>query len=176
LNDQKELFMNEPVTTIDLRYSNGTTPTPWEETRHLLETAQLAWLSTVRADGRPHVTPAFPIWLDGIGYFTTAPGEQEVINLRGNPQMVFTTGPNTWNEGMNVVAEGIAAEVTDEDVLKRLAIEWTTKWDGTWKFQVRDGACYHPAGFVVLVFSITPSKIFAFANGPVIYGQTRHQF
>ena len=50
--------MNEPVTTIDSRFSDSdAVPTPWEETRRLLETAELFWIITVRADGRPHVTP-----------------------------------------------------------------------------------------------------------------------
>ncbi|QFG25164.1 pyridoxamine 5'-phosphate oxidase family protein [Actinomadura sp. WMMB 499] len=29
----------------------------WPEARRLLEDAELYWLATVRADGRPHVTP-----------------------------------------------------------------------------------------------------------------------
>lgn len=58
-NDRKELFeVNEPVTTMDTRYSEpDAVATSWDETRRALETAEVFWLSTVRADGRPHVTP-----------------------------------------------------------------------------------------------------------------------
>jgi hypothetical protein len=58
--------MPEPTTTIDPRYSvPDPVATDWEMTRHTLETAQVFWLSTLRADGRPHVTPVVAVWLDG---------------------------------------------------------------------------------------------------------------
>jgi len=43
--------MNEPVTKLDTRYSmpDGVA-TSWEETRRVLETAELFWLSTVRTE------------------------------------------------------------------------------------------------------------------------------
>jgi predicted pyridoxine 5'-phosphate oxidase superfamily flavin-nucleotide-binding protein len=51
--------MSTPATTtLDKPYSNpSATAVQWEETRRVLETAELFWVSTVRADGRPHVTP-----------------------------------------------------------------------------------------------------------------------
>jgi hypothetical protein len=88
--------------------------------------------------------------------------------------VILTTGCNTWNEGLNVVVEGDAVRTTDDDTLKRLAEAWTTKWDGQWQFQVHDGAFQHEQGFA-LVFSVTPTSIFTFANGPV-YCQTRYRF
>ncbi|EFH82693.1 pyridoxamine 5'-phosphate oxidase family protein [Ktedonobacter racemifer] len=55
--------MNEPITTIDPRYSDpNAVATPWEETCRVLETAELFWLSTGRADGRPHATPVVAVW------------------------------------------------------------------------------------------------------------------
>jgi hypothetical protein len=53
--------MSTPVTTFDEQYSDpAATATGWEETRRALEEAELFWISTVRADGRPHVTPCSP--------------------------------------------------------------------------------------------------------------------
>jgi hypothetical protein len=50
--------MSTPVTKLDERYSDpAATAIGWEETRRALEGAELFWVSTVRADGRPHVTP-----------------------------------------------------------------------------------------------------------------------
>ena len=44
--------MREPTTTIDPRYGvPDAVATDWETTRQTLETAQVFWLSTVRADG-----------------------------------------------------------------------------------------------------------------------------
>jgi Pyridoxamine 5'-phosphate oxidase len=42
----------------------GATPTPWEDVVGTLESAELFWISTVRADGRPHVTPLPTVWRD----------------------------------------------------------------------------------------------------------------
>ena len=45
--------MNEPMPEIDKRFSDpGAVATGWDETRRVLETAELFWIATVRADGR----------------------------------------------------------------------------------------------------------------------------
>ena len=65
------MLSHEPVTKIDPRFSDpDAVATDWDETRRVLETAELFWISTVRADGRPHVTPLVAVWLDGA----TRPG------------------------------------------------------------------------------------------------------
>jgi predicted pyridoxine 5'-phosphate oxidase superfamily flavin-nucleotide-binding protein len=52
------MTMGEPVAEVDERFSDpGAKATPWAKAREVLETAQLSWVTTVRADGRPHVTP-----------------------------------------------------------------------------------------------------------------------
>jgi len=102
--------MNEPITKLDTRHSGpDEVVTPWEETRRVLETAELFWISTVRADGRPHVTPCVPVWHDGAVYFTTEDTGQKTVNLRGNPHVILTTGCNQI-EGLDVVVEGDAVE------------------------------------------------------------------
>ena len=95
--------------------------TAWEDTRRVLETAELSWISTVRADGRPHVTPLVAVWLDGALCFCTGAGEQKAVNLRGNPHVVLTTGCSRWESGLDVVVEGEAVQVTDDERLRRLA-------------------------------------------------------
>ncbi len=172
--------MNEPVTKIDPRFSDpNAVATGWEETRRVLETSELFWISTVRADGRPHVTPLVAVWLDEAIYFSTGPTEQKAMNLRGNSHVILTTGCNHWNEGLDVVVEGDAIQLTDDDVLERLSEVWATKWDGRWQFLVRDGCFYHHDEHevlpdAILVFSVTPTKILAFAKGN--FSHTRHQF
>src|SRR5581483_2115877 len=144
--------MNEPITTLDTRHGvphGGVTP--WEETRRVLETAELFWLSTVRADGRPHVTPLVAVWLDEAIHFSTGPGEQKEMNLRANPHVTLITGRNDWDGGLDVVVEGDAVQVTDEDTLERLAEAWTAKWDGRWHYEVGDGTFHHEDGATVLV-------------------------
>jgi general stress protein 26 len=168
--------MNEPVTTIDPRFSApDAVATPWEETRRVLETAELFWLSTVRADGRPHVTPLVAVWLDGALYFSTGADEQKAMNLRGNPHVLLTTGCNHWEEGIDIVVEGDAVQITDDGALGRLAKAWGNKWDGRWQFEARNGQFQPKSGRgAPLVFSVTPTRIFAHAKGN--FSQTRHQF
>jgi hypothetical protein len=55
--------MLAPVTTIDTRYSDPrAVPVEWPATEDILASAELFWLTTVRADGRPHVTPIVGAW------------------------------------------------------------------------------------------------------------------
>src|SRR5256714_9932804 len=124
------LGMNEPITTLDTRYSDPDgVVTWWEQARRVLETADLFWLSTVRTDGRPHVTPVVAVWHDGTIHFTAKDTAQKTANLRGNPHVILTTGYNQIL-GLSVVVEGDAVRITDQDTLERLASVWATKWDG----------------------------------------------
>ncbi len=85
--------MNEPATAIDTRFSDpDAAATRWDETRRVLETAELFWITTVRANGRPHVTPLVAVWMDDAIYFSTGAAEQKAINLSGNPHVILTTG------------------------------------------------------------------------------------
>lgn len=167
--------MNQPATEIDTRFSApGAAATSWDETRRTLETAELFWICTVRADGRPHVTPLVAVWLDEAIHFSTGPGEQKAINLRGNPHVTLTTGCNHWDRGLDVVVEGDAVRVTDDSLLERLAAAWATKWNGRWHYQVHNGAFRHENGGTALVFLVTPTKILAFGKGS--FSHTRHRF
>ncbi|MCU1373335.1 MAG: pyridoxamine 5-phosphate oxidase, partial [Actinomycetia bacterium] len=75
----------EPVTELDRRFGDpSATATPWAETRRVLETAELFWISTVRPDGRPHVTPLPAVWQDDALHFCTGAAEQKGVNLARN--------------------------------------------------------------------------------------------
>lgn len=168
--------MQQPVTELDSRFSDpNAVATDWEETRRTLEGAELFWISTARADGRPHVTPLVAVWLDDAIHFATGPEEQKAVNLRTNRNVILTTGCSEWERGLDVVVEGEAVQVADESVLGRLAEAWARKWDGRWHYEVHDGAFRHEDGRdAVLVFSVKPAKVLAFAKGT--FGQTRHRF
>lgn len=165
-------MMDQPVTQLDKRFSGpNTQPTTWAAAREALETAQLSWISTVRADGRPHVTPLVAVWLDGALHFSTGPTEQKAVNLSTNPNVVLTTGCNTWEQGLDVMVEGQARRVTDRPTLERLAAAWRTKWDGSWQFEVTDEGFHQETG-LVLVFVVEPTKVLAFGKGT--FSHTRH--
>src|SRR5215470_13299174 len=152
--------MPAPRTVLDERFSEaGAEPTDWESTLSALDSAELFWLSTVRADGRPHVTPLVAVWTEDRLHFCTGPEEQKALNLERHAHVVLTTGCNTWDGGLDVMVEGKAVRVTDQDALHRLTEAWTTKWDGRWRFEVGAESFLHPGGeSPALVFAVAPSK------------------
>ena len=169
--------MRTPATKFDQRYSDpAATATEWEETRKVLETAELFWISTVRADGQPHVTPVVAVWAEDAVWFSTGAGEQKFLNLRANPQVVMTTGGNQWDRGLDVMVEGKAAQVTDDAILERVARAFTTKMGRAAAVRAQGGAFRDPAGDgEAMVFSVTPTKVFAHAKGDP-FGATTHRF
>ena len=168
--------MTQPMTELDARFSDpDAVAADWDQTRRTLEDAELFWIATVRADGRPHVTPLVAIWLDDAIYFATGSGEQKAVNLRTNENVILMTGCNEWERGLDLVVEGEAVQVREKTVLERLAEAWATKWDGRWRYEVHEGGFRHQAGTgAILVFSVKPTKVLAFAKGT--FGQTRHRF
>lgn len=114
--------MPTPVTRFDGQYSDpAATATGWAETCAVLDAAELFWLSAVRSDGRPHVTPAVAAWAQGAAWSSTGAVEQKCANLRANPHVVPTTGGNSRDRGPDVKVDGAAVQDTDDSVLERIA-------------------------------------------------------
>lgn len=169
------MSVNEPIVELDARFSSPeASPRPWPEVVDVIRSAEIFWLSTVRGDGRPHVTPLPAMWLDGAMHFCTGPGEQKAHNLRSNPACVLTTGTNALSSGLDVIAEGKAVRVTELPLLRRLAQMWREKLD--WRFHATDGGFTdHAAGVTAQVFAVAPDKILAFGKGEP-FSQTRYRF
>jgi hypothetical protein len=169
--------MPEPVSTLSTEYSDPTAvAVDWERTRAALAAAELFWLSTVRADGRPHVTPVVAVWAQDAVWFTTGTNEVKFANLATNPQVVLTTGCNAWDGGLDVVVEGAAVRANDDVVLGRVAAAFARKWDGRWQYVAAGGAFLDADRQVTTpVFSVRPVKVFAHAKGDP-FGATRHRF
>ncbi|QIJ62259.1 pyridoxamine 5'-phosphate oxidase family protein [Streptomyces sp. JB150] len=164
-----------PRTHLDPRYSDETaTATPWPEAEKLLAGAELFCFSTVRPDGRPHVTPLPAVWSAGELHFCTGPEERKARNLAANPQVVLTTGTNTWDRGYDLVVEGEAVRVTDDGRLREPAAAWEEKYGAFWHFEVRDGFFHHGPGHAV-VYSVAPRTVFGFGKGQP-FSQTRWRF
>jgi nitroimidazol reductase NimA-like FMN-containing flavoprotein (pyridoxamine 5'-phosphate oxidase superfamily) len=129
--------MTTPRTELDTRFSEpGAQPTSWEDTLEAIKQAEIFWISTVRAHGRPHVTPLVAVWLDDALHFSTGPDEQKAHNLAGNSYVALTTGANGWEGGLDVVVEGEAARVTDSQQLgaevgRAMAIRGQSGWLST---------------------------------------------
>jgi hypothetical protein len=166
----------EPVTELDGRFSaEDATPTPWSRAQAALEAAEVFWISTVRPDGRPHVTPLLAVWLDGALHFSTGAEEQKARNLARNAHCSLTTGCNALGEGLDLVVEGEAVKVADDAKLRRLADLYEAKYGAAWRFEVRDGAFFHSGGSA-LVFEVVPVTAFGFGKGTDTFSQTRWRF
>ena len=166
----------DPTTTLDTRFSTPEAQaTPWAVAQQQLEKAEVYWLTTVRPDGRPHVTPLIAVWLDGVLYFCTGADEQKAKNLMQNVHCVVTTGCNTIDKGLDVVIEGDTAPVRDDATLRHLAGAYEAKYGRDWHFDVRDGVFVGLEGNVAQVYSIAPVKGFGFAKGERA-SQTRWRF
>jgi hypothetical protein len=165
-----------PSVELDRPYSDDVaTPTPWADASDALNRAEIYWISTVRADGRPHVTPVVAVWMDGSLYFSTGPGEQKAKNLERNALVALTTGCNAFHEGLDLVVEGTAVKVDDETKLQALADRFAAKYDDAFGFRVGGGAFVHGEGMVAHVFEVAPVKAFGYARGES-GGATRYRF
>jgi len=150
--------------------------TEWSQALHELTSAEVYWLSTVRPDGRPHVTPLLAIWLEGALYFCTGPNERKAKNLSANRHCVLTTGQSTLN-GLDLVIEGTADSVSDPAELGRVANTYESKYgshfaapDGTWS-----GLGDAMRRAEVLVYRVAPETGFGFGKGGT-FSQTRWSF
>jgi nitroimidazol reductase NimA-like FMN-containing flavoprotein (pyridoxamine 5'-phosphate oxidase superfamily) len=166
----------EPMAELDPRYSSpNATAIPWAEARRQLEAAEIFWLSTVRPDGRPHVTPLISAWIDGALYFCTGPTERKAKNLESNTHCVLTTGCSSIDEGLDLVVEGDAVRLSDRATLQRVADALASKYGEPFVFTVRDGAFWSDDGGEALVFEVRPTTAFGFGKGD-LFSQTRWRF
>ena len=166
----------QPVTTLAGFSSENAVATPWTIGRSVLEDAEVYWVSSVRPDGRPHVTPLLGIWLDGAMYFCTGDDERKAKNLESNPHCILTTGCNNL-DGLDVVVEGQVAKVSDKTELQSAADAYESKYgshftspDGTW-FGLGDSIRQSK----VVLYRLAPARVLGFAKGEM-FSQTRWEF
>jgi nitroimidazol reductase NimA-like FMN-containing flavoprotein (pyridoxamine 5'-phosphate oxidase superfamily) len=139
--------------------------TPWAQADERLSTPERErnyWLASVRPDGRPHVMPILGLWLDGAFHFITGERTRKGRNLAGNPQCVVAASSKAL-PALDVIIEGHATRVTNEDKLRRLADAYGSELH--WPLEVRDGAVVGdnaptagPPPYAV--FEVTPTTVF----------------
>lgn len=173
----------EPTAEIHGYSSPDAAPTAWAVGRDLVRDAELFWISTVRPDGRPHVTPLIGVWHDDALWFSTGDEERKAKNLAANPNCILTTGHNFLSEGLDVTLEGPAEQITDQATLAPVAAVYAEKY-GTdiWDFQAIEGGFVHanPATSDApqvesLVFRVRPVRGLGFRHGDV-FSQTTWDF
>jgi nitroimidazol reductase NimA-like FMN-containing flavoprotein (pyridoxamine 5'-phosphate oxidase superfamily) len=154
---------------LDRRFGDSEQALDGETVRKALADAELYWLTTVRKDGRPHVTPLVGLWLQDSFVFCTGGQEQKARNIAHAADVAITTGSNAWNRGLDVVVEGLAQRVTGLDALTELADAYRDKYGDDWDYDA-DDEVFDPEGNRAFVFRVEPTKVIAFAKCP--HGQT----
>ncbi len=123
-------------------------PLDWTDVRRTLETNltqepgtggpghHTFWLSTIDADGRPHMTAVGAFWVDGRYYFCGGPRSRKIRNVERDPRCAFGVAIH----GYDVALEGRAVRVTDDALLQRLAGVFA---EGGWAPTVAGGGFTH---------------------------------
>ena len=61
---------------------------PWSTVVGWLTVGRSYWITTTRADGRPHAMPVWGLWLDGALWFSSDPDSVKGRNLAARPDAV----------------------------------------------------------------------------------------
>ncbi|MEU7427966.1 pyridoxamine 5'-phosphate oxidase family protein [Streptomyces sp. NPDC040750] len=176
-----------PTTELDTRYSSALNPRPgaddvtateWAEARRHLEAAEIFWLSTVRPDGRLHVTPLIAAWHDGALYFSTGSQEQKARNLAHDAHCALTTGGNSLTGGLDLVVEGNARQVADPALIEEVIAAYEAKYG---PHITSPEGTFHGIGDAlrkgdVLAFAVAPVTAYGFGRDAGVYTHTRWAF
>lgn len=165
---------SEPDAVLGPFSSPGALATPWTSVLAVLGEAEVFWLSTVRPDGRPHVTPLLAAWSLGGVCFTTGGQERKARNLKHNPRCVLTTGSNALT-GVDVVIEGVASVVGERSEREQAVADFERKYGA--HLTSPEGAWYRLGEAVIAgdvrLYRVAPTVGFAFGKLPKS-SQTRY--
>jgi len=110
---------------------------PWSRVLEALAAdkrdGETSFLATTRPDGRPHLAGVGAVWDDGTVYFVSGAGTRKSRNIAENANCSIAMAL----KGIDLVFEGAAKRVTDDETLHRLAKRYA---DGGWPAEVKDGA------------------------------------
>jgi hypothetical protein len=114
----------------------GLDPIPWSRALEALESTeptQSSFIATSRPDGRPHLAGVGALWDDGAVYFVSGAATRKSRNLEQNASCAISMAL----KGIDLVFEGVAERVTDDETLRRIAKRYG---DQGWPAVVKDGA------------------------------------
>jgi hypothetical protein len=117
--------------TINLGAGDGLPPVSWPAVVEGLDTgsapapdganSRTTWLTTLNADGSPHVTAVGALWLDGAFWFQTGASTRKGRNVARDPRCSIAVSIRD----ADVVIEGDAVRVTQAAALERVARSWS---------------------------------------------------
>src|SRR5689334_852993 len=89
------------------------------------------WLTTLNADGTPHVTSVGALWHAGSCWFQTGERTRKAKNVARDPRCTVSVA----TKGFDVMVAGEARRVTDPKVVAEIAALWAT---GGWPAEPDD--------------------------------------
>jgi hypothetical protein len=139
-------------------------PISWSKALAAIESAGTGpqtrcFLATTRPDGRPHLAGVGALWDEGKVYVVSGPGTRKSRNLAENASCSVSMSL----PGMDLVFEGDAQRITDDETLHRVAKRYA---DSGWPAEVKDQAFTYdysapsagpPPWYV---YEITPTTVF----------------
>jgi len=120
---------------INLGAADGLPPVEWDQLVEKITSgappapdahnSRTTWLTTLNADGSPHVTAVGAVWVDGSYWFQTGRGTRKSRNVARDPRCSIAVSVRD----ADVVVEGQAVRVTDPAAVARVASAWA---EGGW--------------------------------------------
>jgi nitroimidazol reductase NimA-like FMN-containing flavoprotein (pyridoxamine 5'-phosphate oxidase superfamily) len=134
---------------------------PWRWALQRLTRSHNYWVTTTRPGGAPHVMPVWGIWRGNRFYFSTGRQSRKARNLTADARCVVCS--ERAQEA--VIVEGVAAEVRDIALVKRLAGPYHRKYR-PWTLDPSLGP----------VYAVTPRVVFGIAEARFPAAATRWVF
>jgi hypothetical protein len=145
-------------------FGDASGTTSWELARERLanpEHQRTSWLATTRPDGRPHLMPVITTCIDGEIHIVAGEGTRKGRNLAADGRCVIAMSSTTL-PSLDIVIEGRAEPLTDDDVVRHLAEVFTKSgWPLEANGDKVDGPHAPTAGPPpYTIYRIVPSKAF----------------
>jgi len=81
------------------------------------------WLTTINADGSPHVTGVGALWVHGSFWFETGERTRKGRNLARDPRCALSIAAQEFD----LVVEGTASKITDQETVAAMAARWAAE-------------------------------------------------
>lgn len=96
----------------------------WDWVDEQMAQSRNYWICSTRPDGRPHATPVWGVWVDGVLYFGNDRQSRKARNLAHSPEVVvhLESGDDT------VILEGTVEAITDKALLAQIAEVYALKY------------------------------------------------
>ena len=133
----------------------------WSAVAERLAAARSYWVATTRADGRPHASPVWGLWLDGAVMFDADVKSVKALNLTHDPRAVvhLESGDDV------VIVEGVAEPMLDEAHRERYVDAYERKY------------AFRPEGMEgAVTFRLAPQVVLAWHEENFPKSATRFRF